>query len=69
MPKNDVPLTAIEAHSRFGVTISQRERTSSSAQTIAYGVRYRDATAVLPHPIERLQQAAEDTAQREHADQ
>lgn len=69
MRRDQTSLTAAAARIKFGVVISQPNRTSSSAQAIPYQVRYADATAQLPSPIDRLQQAAGDEEKRRATDQ
>ncbi len=65
MPNRHVSLTAVAAQSPFAIQVRQQERTSSTAQPPSYRVFYEKATAVMPTPIDRIQQAAEDTLERE----
>jgi hypothetical protein len=58
----DLPgsLTEAQARSRTRVTIARTEASESNARAVPYADYYRDRSAVMETPTERLQRATEE---------
>lgn len=57
-------LTEANARNPLQVSVITRDPTMSSARVIPYAEIYRQSSGLMPNPIDRLQQAAEDTERR-----